>query len=77
MKQYNAKNILNLAFAGHAGCGKTSVLYSVLKNVTDKNICMGKCTPLTQLTPGGVIQDMLINREKDQQQREKYIVDIQ
>ncbi|MBR1730815.1 MAG: elongation factor G, partial [Ruminococcus sp.] len=30
MKQYNANNILNLAFAGHAGCGKTSVAESML-----------------------------------------------
>ncbi len=30
MKQYNANNILNLAFAGHAGCGKTSLAESML-----------------------------------------------
>lgn len=30
MKQYNAKNILNIALAGHSGCGKTSVAESML-----------------------------------------------
>lgn len=55
------KNKKLISITGEKGCGKTSVLYSVLKNVSDKNICFGKCTPLTQLTPGGVIQDMLIN----------------
>lgn len=53
------KKIISLT--GEKGCGKTSVLYSVLKNVEDKNVCYGKCTQLTQLTPGGVIQDMLLN----------------
>ena len=30
MKQYNAKNILNIALAGHSGCGKTSLAESML-----------------------------------------------
>lgn len=30
MKQYKANNILNIALAGHAGCGKTSVAESML-----------------------------------------------
>ena len=30
MKQYDAKKILNIAFAGHSGCGKTSVAESIL-----------------------------------------------
>lgn len=30
MKQYDAKNILNIALAGHAGCGKTSLAESML-----------------------------------------------
>ncbi len=30
MKQYDAKKILNIALAGHSGCGKTSVAESVL-----------------------------------------------
>ncbi len=30
MKQYNANNILNIALAGHSGCGKTSVAESML-----------------------------------------------
>lgn len=30
MKQYNAKKILNIALAGHGGCGKTSVAESII-----------------------------------------------
>ena len=50
-----------ISVTGDKGCGKTTVLFSVIKNIEDKNICIGKCTPLTQLTPGGVVQDMLLN----------------
>ncbi len=55
------KNKKIISVTGQKGSGKTSVLYSAIKKIEDKNVCMGKCTPLTQLTPGGVIQDMLIN----------------
>lgn len=55
------KNKKVISITGEKGCGKTSVLYSALKKIEDRNICMGKCTPLTQLTPGGVVQDMLLN----------------
>ena len=30
MKQYNAKNILNVALAGHSGSGKTSLAEAML-----------------------------------------------
>ena len=30
MKQYNAKNVLNIALAGHSGAGKTSLAESML-----------------------------------------------
>ncbi len=38
MKQYDAKKILNIALAGHSGCGKTSVAESILylSKVSDK-----------------------------------------
>lgn len=55
------KNKKVISVTGEKGCGKTSVLYSAIKQVSDKNICLGKCTQLTQLTPGGVVQDMLLN----------------
>ena len=60
-KAISDKNKKIISLTGEKGCGKTSVLYSVLKNIDDKNVCFGKCTPLTQLTPGGVVQDMLLN----------------
>lgn len=48
---------------GVKGIGKTYLLKKVRKNLEKENFhwCTGKCTPLTQLTPGGVIQDMLLN----------------
>ena len=30
MKQYNAKNILNIAIAGHSGSGKTSLAEAII-----------------------------------------------
>ena len=38
MKQYDAKNILNIALAGHAGCGKTSLAESMLYLAKHMNI---------------------------------------
>ena len=55
------KNKKIISLTGEKGCGKTSVLYNAIKKIEDKNVCIGKCTPLTQLTPGGVVQDMLLN----------------
>ncbi len=51
------------SIAGEKGIGKSSLLKEVKKNLEKQNFqwCIGKCTPLTQLTPGGVIQDMLLN----------------
>ena len=60
-KAISNKNKKVISVTGEKGCGKTSVLYSAIKNIGDKNVCMGKCTQLTQLTPGGVVQDMLLS----------------
>lgn len=51
------------SISGDKGIGKTTLLKSVIKNLENDRLewCIGKCTPLTQLTPGGVIQDMLLN----------------
>lgn len=51
------------SITGEKGIGKTSLLKSVIKKLEDQKFewCIGKCTQLTQLTPGGVIQDMLLN----------------
>lgn len=45
------------------GCGKTTILRAVIKKLESKNYqwCIGNCTPLSQITPGGVIHDMLLN----------------
>lgn len=49
--------------SGPKGIGKTTVLNSVIKHFENENYqwCIGKCTQLTQVNPGGVIQDMLLN----------------
>ena len=51
------------SISGEKGIGKTTVLKAVMHKMAEKNLkwCMGTCTQLTQLTPGGVIQDMLLN----------------
>ena len=50
MKQYNAKNILNIALAGHAGCGKTSVAESML-------YLAKACDRLGSVTDGNTVLD--------------------
>lgn len=57
----NDKKILSLS--GAKGCGKSIVLKSIMQDKLLKNFywLKGKCTPITQLTPGGVIQDILLN----------------
>ncbi|MBR6723015.1 AAA family ATPase [bacterium] len=51
------------SITGEKGIGKSAVLKAVVKNLGKDRYewCIGKCTPLTQLTPGGVVQDMLLN----------------
>ncbi len=51
------------SITGEKGIGKTTLLNEVKKSELNKDFrwCIGKCTPLTQLTPGGVVQDMLLN----------------
>lgn len=51
------------SICGEKGVGKSSVLKLVIKKLEPKKLqwCIGKCTPLTQITPGGVIQNILLN----------------
>lgn len=51
------------SISGAKGLGKTTLLNELIKSVSKTGFewCIGKCTPLTQLTPGGIIQDMLLN----------------
>lgn len=62
-KELDSKDKKIFSINGPKGCGKTSVLKAVIKNYKNGEVqwCIGKCTQLTQLTPGGVIQDMLLN----------------
>lgn len=57
----NDKKIFSIS--GSKGVGKSVVVKNILNNLRDKNLlyCMGRCTPITQLTPGGLIQDILLN----------------
>ena len=72
LSQKSAKNILVkgilsdkkiMSLSGDKGCGKSLVLKAVMqdKNLKEYLWLYGKCTPLTQLTSGGVIQDILLN----------------
>lgn len=62
------KGILNhskkiLSLSGDRGIGKSVVLSHVMNALKEKHYVWfyGKCTPITQLTPGGLIQDMMLN----------------
>ena len=48
---------------GVRGIGKSVVIKKVLENLRVNNYlyCIGRCTPITQLTSGGLIQDILLN----------------
>lgn len=71
VSQQSAKNILVrgikskdkkiFSLSGEKGCGKSVVLKSVIKDLKDYIWIYGKCTPITQITSGGVIQDILLN----------------
>ncbi len=73
VSQQSAKNILSkgilskykkiFSLSGDKGTGKSLVLKSVMQDLKQKNFSWlyGKCTPITQLTPGGLIQDILLN----------------
>ena len=51
------------SITGEKGLGKTTLLRQVMHNLKSYNFewCIGRCTPVTQLSPGGVIQNMLLN----------------
>lgn len=57
--QSNNKKIFSLS--GEKGCGKSLVLKSVMQELNKYSWIYGKCTPITQITSGGVIQDILLN----------------
>ena len=73
VSQQSAKNLLVkgllsqskkiLSLSGEKGVGKSLVLKAIMQSLNDRNISWlyGKCTPLTQITPGGLIQDILLN----------------
>lgn len=72
LSQKSAKNILVkgilsnkkiISLNGDKGCGKSLVLKAIMqdKDLKEYLWLYGKCTPITQLTSGGVIQDILLN----------------
>ena len=56
-----SKKIISLS--GGRGVGKSYLLKKIIKNFREKNIVWfyGKATPLTQMTPGGLLQDIIFN----------------
>lgn len=71
LSQRSAKNIIVkginsndkkiFSISGKKGSGKSIVLKSIMQDLKEYSWLYGKCTPLTQLTPGGLIQDILLN----------------
>lgn len=57
----DTKKIISLS--GIRGTGKSHVLAKVIQRLQDKQFVWlyGKCTPITQFTAGGLIQDILFN----------------
>lgn len=51
------------SITGEKGIGKTTLLRQVKQKLQDHNFewCVGSCSPITQLSPGGVIKNMLLN----------------
>ncbi len=49
------------SICGEKGSGKSLVLKTIVKELKDYLWLYGKCTPITQITPGGIIQDILLN----------------
>jgi len=51
------------SITGEKGLGKTTLLRQVKLRLKDVNYewCIGNCSPLTQLTPGGVVKNMLLD----------------
>lgn len=58
-----AKDKKIFSITGEKGIGKSTLLSKVMASLSNNKLqwCVGKCTPLSQLTPGGVLQDMLLN----------------
>ena len=71
VSQQSAKNILVkgilspkkkiFSLNGNKGIGKSLVLKAVMQELKAYSWLYGKCTPITQLTSGGVVQDILLN----------------
>lgn len=71
--QFTAKNLLVkgilsdnkkiFSLSGDKGSGKTVVLRAVMEELQKQDFSWiyGKCTPITQLTAGGLVQDILLN----------------
>lgn len=67
-KTFLVKGILStdkkiISLSGPKGTGKSLVLSHVINDLKDKNYVwfFGNCTPITQLTPAGLLQDIILN----------------
>ena len=67
-KNILVKNILSddkkiFSLSGPKGTGKTLVISHIINELKEKNYVWfyGSCTPITQLTPGGLLQDIILN----------------
>lgn len=61
IKGINSQDKKIFSICGEKGCGKSLVLKTIIGELKEYLWLYGKCTPLTQITPGGVIQDILLN----------------
>lgn len=60
VKGITSKDKKIFSLCGEKGSGKSLVLKSIMGELKSHLWLYGKCTPITQITPGGVIQDILL-----------------
>ncbi|MBE7712791.1 MAG: ATP-binding protein [Cyanobacteria bacterium SIG26] len=58
----NSEDVKIISLTGPKGCGKSSVIEQVKKDLSDECIWgVGNCSSYSQITPGGVLQNLLLN----------------
>lgn len=61
VKGINSRDKKIFSLSGEKGVGKTVVLKAIMNDCKNYSWLYGKCTPITQITSGGLIQDILLN----------------
>lgn len=61
-KHIGSKIVKIISVTGQKGCGKTTLVNRVINDTKqDLQWCIGRCSSFSQITTGGVLQDMLLS----------------